>query len=107
MDLCDVKLNISTSRHPQTDFSSDIVNLMLEDYLRRYFSYRQDDWADLLLSAEFAYNSAVSDDLGMSPFEVDLGWCPRSPLDLLSGSRVIIESVEEFKTALQVSIRDA
>jgi hypothetical protein len=49
----------------------------------------------------------VSDDLDMSPFEVDLGWFPWSPLDLLSGSRVSIESVEEFKTALQASIKDA
>lgn len=107
MDLCGVKLKMSTSRHPQTDGSSEIMNRMLENYLRCYCSYRQDDWAELLPSAEFAYNSAISEDLGTSPFEVDLGWCPRSPLDLLSGSRVSVESVEEFKTALQASIKDA
>jgi hypothetical protein len=107
MDICDVKLKISTSRHPKTDSSSEIVNRMLENNLRCYLSNRQDDWADPLPSAEFAYHSAVSDDLGMSPFEVDLGWCPRSPPDLLSGSRVSIESVEEFKTTLQASIKDA
>jgi hypothetical protein len=40
------------------------------------------------------------------PFEVDLGGCPRSPLYVLSGSRVSIESVDEFKTALQASIKN-
>jgi hypothetical protein len=107
MDLCGVKLKMSTSRHPQTDGSSEIMNRMLELYLQFYCSYRQDDWAELLPSAEFAYNSAVSEDLGISPFEVDLGWCPRSPLDLFSGSSNSVESVAEFKTALQASLRDA
>jgi hypothetical protein len=53
MDLCGVKLHI-----------------------RCYCSYLHDDWADLLPYAESACNSAVSDDLVMSPFEVDLGWFP-------------------------------
>ena len=64
------------------------------------------DCVDLSPSAEFSYSSAVSEDLGMSPFELDLGWCPRSLLYLLSGIRVSIESVEEFKAALQESIKD-
>jgi hypothetical protein len=100
MDLYGIKLKMSTSRHPQTDGSSEIMNRMLENYLRCYCSYRQDDWAELLPSAEFAYNSALSEDLGVSPFEVDLGWCPRSPLDMLSGSRSSLERVEDFKAAL-------
>ena len=107
MELCGVKLKMSTSRHPQTDGSSEIMNRMLENYLRCYCSYRQDDWAELLPSAEFAYNSALSEDLGISPFEVDLGWCPRSPLDLLSGKSISVESVEEFKAALHASLKDA
>jgi hypothetical protein len=76
MELCDVKLKMSTSPHPQTDGSSEIMNRMLENYLRCYCSYRQDDWAECLPSAEFAYNSALSEDLGISLFEVDLGWFP-------------------------------
>jgi hypothetical protein len=75
------------------------MNRMLENYLRCYCSYRQDYWAELLPSAEFAYNFALREDLGVSPFEVDLGWCPRSPLDMLSGSRTSLKSVEDFKAA--------
>jgi hypothetical protein len=76
------------------------MNRMHENYLRCYCSYRQDDWAELLPSVEFDYNSALSEDLGVSPFEVDLGWCPSFPLDMISGSRSSLESVEDFKAAL-------
>jgi hypothetical protein len=38
MDLCGVKLKMSTSRSPQTDGYSEIMNLMLENYLRCYCS---------------------------------------------------------------------
>ncbi len=36
MELCGVKLKMSSSRHPQTDVSSEIMNCMLEKYLRCY-----------------------------------------------------------------------
>ena len=75
------------------------MNRMLENYLRYYCSYRQDDWAELFVSAEFPYSFTVSEDLSMSHFEVDLGWCSRSPPDLLSGSRVSINRVEEVNIA--------
>jgi hypothetical protein len=68
MDLCDVKLKMSTSLHPQIDGSSEIMNRMLENYLRFYCSHLQDECADLFPSAEFAYNSAVSDDFGYVTF---------------------------------------
>ena len=77
---------MSSSRHPQTDGASEIMNRMIENYLRCYCSYHQNNWDELLPAAEFSYNSAVSDDLGESPFEADLGCVPRSPLDFISGS---------------------
>ena len=62
---------------------------------------------ELLPAAEFAYNSAVSEDIGMYPFELDLGWCPKSPLDSLVSSTDSNESVEEFKSRLRESLNDA
>ena len=107
MKLCGVKLKMSSSRHPQTDGSSEIMNRMVENYLRCYCSYQQDDWDVLLPSAEFAFNTAVSEDLGMSPFEVDIGWNPKSPLDFISGPTCNNESVTEFKKRLKYSLDDA
>ena len=79
---------------------------MIENYLRCYCSYHQDDWDELLPGAEFAYNSALSDDTGMTPFEMDLRWNPQSPLDMPSGSEVSLESLSDFKVRLRTSLED-
>ena len=107
MELCGVKLKMSSSRHPQTDGASEIMNRMVENYLRCYCNYNQDNWDELLPGAEFAYNSATSENLGMSPFEVDLGWNPKSPLDMLVGNTEKNESISEFKVRLKESLNDA
>ena len=107
MKLCGVQLKMSSSRHPQTDGASEIMNRMVENYLRCYCSYHQNDWDELLPAAEFAYNSAVSDDLGASPFELDLGCVPKSPLDFISGSEDPVESVDELRQKLKSSLEDA
>ncbi len=43
----------------------------------------------------------------MSPFEVDLGWKPKSPLDLLNKTLDYSESVEGFKIRLNSSLDEA
>lgn len=60
LDLCGIKLKMSTSRHAQTDGASEVVNRMIGNYLRCYISYPQNDWDGFLPTAEFAYNSAVN-----------------------------------------------
>ncbi len=91
----------------QTDGASEVMNRMVENYLRCYCSYHENDWDDLLSSAELAYNSAISDDLGMSPFEVDLGWNPKAPIDILARNDCHVETVTEFKSRLNESLNDA
>lgn len=107
MSLCGIRLQMSSSHHPQTDGASEVMNRMVENYLRCYCSLRQDDWDVLLPAAEFAYNSAETLDLGSSPFEIDLGWSPWSPIDILHKESTPIESVNEFKTRLRVALEDA
>ncbi len=76
MGLCGVKLKMYSSRHPQTDGACEIMSRTVEHYDRCYCNYHQDDWDELLPGAEFAYNTAMIEDLGMTPFEVDLDWNP-------------------------------
>lgn len=71
MALSDIQLKMSSSRHPQKDGASEITNCMVENYLQCFCSYYQDNWDKLLPAAEFANNSSVSEDLEMSPFELD------------------------------------
>ena len=100
---------MSTSRHTQTDGASQVMNRMVQKYLCCYCNYNQDNWDELLPAAEFAYNSAVTEDFGISPFEMDLGWKLKSQLELISGERGedVNEGVEDFRRKLKVSLEDS
>lgn len=74
MKLCDVQVRLSSSHHPQTDGSSEIMNRMIENYLRCYCSFNHQDWDLLLPSAEFAFNKSRLEATGYTPFELDIGW---------------------------------
>jgi hypothetical protein len=67
-----VSLNIqsalSTAYHPQTDGKTERMNQILEDYLRDFCSYYQDNWDKVLDMAEFSINNLDSGSLGVSPF---------------------------------------
>ena len=50
-ELCSwlgIERNPSTAYHPQTDGQTEWVNQELEQYLRLYCNYRQNDWAEWL-----------------------------------------------------------
>lgn len=68
-----VNLKIFSSLHLQKDGACDVINRMVEHYLKLYFSYHQDGCDMIMQSAEFPYNSSISKYFGMSPFEVELG----------------------------------
>lgn len=92
---------MSSTRHPQTYGSSEAMNRMLENFIRYYCEYKKQDWDLLLRAAEFDYNSAKSEDLGASPFEIDLGQKLGNPLDFIKATKPRVASVEEFKTQLK------
>src|SRR5438045_2439650 len=67
---------LSTAFHPQTDGQTERQNQTLEQYLRCYINYRQDDWVDWLPQAEFTYNNTVHALTGVSPFFALYGYNP-------------------------------
>lgn len=97
MKLCGVELKMSTSKHPKIDVASEVMNKMIENYLRSNCFYHHNDWDKLLPAAKFAYNSAETEPVGMSPFGLNLCCIPKYPLDILSGYEIPVQSVEEFK----------
>eukprot|EP00171_Calliarthron_tuberculosum_P023944 IDg23944t1 len=107
MSQCGVRLKMSSSYHAQTDGSSEIMNRMLENYLRCYCNYHQTDWDLLLVAAEFAYNSSKHAGLSATPFELDLGWKPKSPMDFLNNISQSVESVSAFQKRLMETTQDA
>src|SRR5258707_5407335 len=66
-----VKLTPSTSYHPQTDGQMEHVNQEIEAYLQVFISHQQDNWANWLPLAEFAYNNKVHTATCQTPFELD------------------------------------
>ena len=78
-----IKANTSTSYHPQTDGQTERTNRTLQQLLRNYVNYNQDNWEDLLLLVEFAYNDAIQDSTKFSPFFADLGRNPQSTISVL------------------------
>ena len=54
--LIGTELHFSTSFHPQTDGHTELVNALLEQYLRHFVSANQTDWAKFLDVAQFSYN---------------------------------------------------
>jgi hypothetical protein len=53
------------------------INSGVEQYLRAFMNYHQDDWVDWLPLAEFAANNVVSETTGVSPFFANYGFNPR------------------------------
>ena len=83
--LLGIKHLKSTAYHPQTDGQTERVNQILEQYLRIYVNYQQDDWVNLLPLAEFAYNNAKHSSTDCSPFYANFGFHPGChPSDIIS-----------------------
>ena len=54
-----IETKLSTAYHPETDGQTERTNQELEQYLRMYVNHRQNNWAEWLATAEFAFNNKV------------------------------------------------
>ena len=71
--MMNLKRRLSTAFHPQTDGQTENMNRTIEQYLRIYCNYQQDNWTNLLSLAEFAYNNAYQPTINCSPFYANYG----------------------------------
>lgn len=55
---------------------SNSYNALMEQYLRGYVNYQQNNWSSLLALAEFTHNNAVTERLGVIPFFANDGVHP-------------------------------
>ena len=79
---------MSTAFHPQTDGQTERMNRTLEEMLRAYSTYSQDQWDEYLPAAEFAYNNSKQASTGFTPFELDCGQHPNAPITMTKESEV-------------------
>jgi len=84
-----IQRKLSTAFHPQTDGQTERQNQTLEQYLRSYVAYQQDDWAEWLPLAEFAYNNSHHNAIGCSPFYAHMGRNPRMEFEFADREREV------------------
>ena len=69
--MLEIETKLSTAYHPQTNEQIERTNQELEQYLRIYINYRQNNWSEWLATAEFAFNNKVHTATKMSPFQAN------------------------------------
>ena len=71
-----LKWQISTTFYSQTNSQIKRQNSIIKAYLRAFVNFEQNDWARLLVIAEFAYNNAKNASINHIPFELNCGYHP-------------------------------
>ena len=87
---------MSTSHHPQTDGQTERMNRTMEEMLRAYTNYQQNNWDELLPAVEFAYNNSKNLSTGFTPFEIDLGQHPNTPTTFATGKQTNVTATDDF-----------
>jgi transposase InsO family protein len=105
--LLGTKLKMSTAFHPQTDGLTERSNRVLEDYLRHYISPSQNDWDEWLPQAEFSVNNAWQESIKNTPFMLNFGQQPRTPLNQSGGREVRVPQASNFARTLEENLARA
>jgi hypothetical protein len=106
--LLDIKQNISTAYHPQTDGQSERTNQWLEQYLRIYCNFQQDNWSTILPMAQYVHNSWKSHTTGFTPFELLIGYTPEiHPISTVASTLPSLQEKGNFLTQLQERAQEA
>jgi len=108
----DMTLHFTSGYHPEGDGQTERTNQTLEQYLRIFCNYQQDNWHTLLPIAEFAFNNAPSATTGISPFFANKGYHPNitvHPERDLASSRAkdLVVNLDELHQELKTVITEA
>ena len=106
----DMKLHFTSGWYPEGDGQMERTNQTLEQYLRIFCNYQQDNWYTLL--AEFAYDNTPSATTGISPFFANKGYHPNltiHPERNLASSRAkdLVVNLDELHQELKVTVSEA
>ena len=92
--MLEIETKLLMAFHPQTDGQTERANQELEQYLRMFVDYRQEQWLDWLGTAEFTYNNKVNSSTKVSPFMANNGQNPRMGFEIRKKGKVM--KAEEF-----------
>ncbi|KAH0610717.1 uncharacterized protein H6S33_011144 [Morchella sextelata] len=110
-----IEARMSTAFHPETDGQTERLNAVMEQYLRGYVSYQEDDWVKWLPMAEFSTNNQVTASTRATPFFANYGFhlwftvtiksLDRTPLSL--NAMDLASKIKELHEHLRYNIQQA
>jgi hypothetical protein len=77
------RLNMSSSRHLETDGLTERVNRTFQQFLRCFCCYDGSDWTTLLSQVEFAHNASRALEIEHTALEANFGFPPEEPPNML------------------------
>jgi len=104
-----IERSLSTAFHPQTDGQTELTNSTLEQYLRAYVNYQQDNWKELLPLGEFAYNNGYQESIKRIPFFANYGVNPEYQTigHLMQGKTTPAEDMSQLHDTRQAEMKEA
>ena len=104
-----IQRRLSTVVHPQRDGQTERTNAILEQYLRSYINYQQDNWSDLLAIAEFAYNNGYQETIQTTPFYANYGRNPEHQLmnHMITDKETTAENMKNLHQTLREEMKTA
>jgi hypothetical protein len=109
-DLMGIERRLTTAYHPQANGQTERTNQTIEQYLRHYVNYQQNDWVAYLPMAQFAYNNAVHSTTGETPFFANYGYNPvligepRNKEAVSEEAEEVIDTIDYIRTQLSRDI---
>jgi len=91
---------MSTAYHSQMNEQSKQMNQTVETYLRHYINRNQDNWVQLLSTAQFVYNNTQNETMRETPFQANYEYNPKvwqEPQAHRSWSQKTILNITEIK----------
>jgi len=107
-----IESKLLTAFHLQIDGQTKRVNQELEQYLRMFIDYRQEQWPKWLGTAEFAYNNKVHLSTQITPFKANYRQDPRMGFEgrkkrKYKGAKKFIEKMKEIQKEVRVALGKA
>ena len=82
--LIGTNLNMSSTNSPQTDGQSERTIKTVVEMIANYAEAHPRDWDEFLPALEYAYNDSVAAATCFTPFELDMGRSPVTPIKMLA-----------------------
>ena len=109
----DLDSRYSTAFRPQTDGQTERANKVVEEVLRHFIDGTHKNWEDLLPLIAFAMNNAKSSTTGETPFYLNYGTHPNTPLNLglpegkIPSLEVIFQDMNDTLTRIRTLMKAA